>query len=98
MLFVYVRSWQSELYVRKNIYHPQTKFAKVMFLHLSVILLTAGVYTPWADHLWANTPPPTRQTPSLGRYPQAEHHPPLPPEMATTRSVRILLECILVQI
>ena len=54
-------------------YRPQTKFAKVMFLHLSVILFTGG-------STWAGTPgqvhPPGRYTPQqvhphphpLGRY------------------------------
>ena len=44
-------------YVLCHFYRPQTKFAKVMFLHLSVILFTeggevsasvhAGIHTPW---------------------------------------------------
>ena len=60
-------------------YRPQTKFAKVMFLHLSVILFTGGVYPSmqWVRHLppskkpgrppprKTDTPPPGRQTPSL---------------------------------
>ena len=40
-------------------YRPQTKFAKVMFLHLSVILFTGGKYLGRC--------PPGRYTP-LGRY------------------------------
>ena len=35
---------------------------KVMFLHLSVILFAGDVYT-----LWADTPLPPRETPSLGQ-------------------------------
>ena len=27
---------------RSDYYHPQTKFAKVMFIHLSIILFTGG--------------------------------------------------------
>ena len=68
-------------------YHPQTKLGKVMFLHLSVILFTGGVH------------PPGRHTTPLGRHPLGRHlprrhtpswQPPL------QRTIRILLECILV--
>ena len=31
-------------------YRPQTYFAKVMFLHLSVILLTGGACVAWGVH------------------------------------------------
>ena len=88
-------------------YHPQRSCGKVMFLHLSVILSTGGVSdrhpradtpragtplvdTHWADTPWADTPlgrHPPRQTPPL--------HPP-PPRRPLQRTVRILLECILV--
>ena len=51
--------------VQKGPYRPQTKFAKVMFLHLPVTLLTGegGV----SQHAMGQTPPPqeeTRKTPS----------------------------------
>ena len=49
-----------------------------MFLHLSVILFTGGMYTPPADTHWT---PPTRQNPHQadtpwGRHPLSRH--PLP--------------------
>ena len=65
-----------------------------MFLHLSVILSTGvsapvhtGIHTPWADTpLEADTPgkqtPPSKQTP--------------PRRWLLLRTVRILLECIVV--
>ena len=94
-------------------YRPQTKFAKVMFLHVSVC--------PQEGKTWAGTPqagtPPWAGTPPLGRYtaPGQEHplggytpgqvHPPgqVPPwcmlgDTGNKRAVRILLECILVHI
>ena len=64
---------------------------KVMFLYLSVILFTGGVYTlPLAD-----TPhPPGRHPP---RHPPPQANPP-PPRQPLQLTVRILLECILVNI
>ena len=93
-----------------HIYRPQTKFAKVMFLHLSVSPLFTGWwwYTlprtgtpPRQVHPPGQTPPgagtsPDRYTP-LGRHPLDRH--PLgryTPVMVNERAVRILLECILV--
>ena len=58
---------------------------KVMFSRASVILSTGGRCTP----PWADTPSPDRQTPTLGRHP-------LPPRRPLQRTLRILLECILV--
>ena len=46
-------------------YRPQTKFAKVMFLHLFVILFTGGVCLSACWDTTA-TPPPWDQTPPLG--------------------------------
>ena len=82
-------------------YRPQTKFAKVMFLHVSVC--------PQEGKTWAGTPP-GRYTP-LGRYtpwvgtPPGQVHPPgqVPPwcmlgDTGNKRAVRILLKCILVHI
>ena len=78
---------------------------KVMFLHLSVILFEGcGMYTP----LHAGIPP--RQTPPAdippldrhptGREPPRQTHPPPRPRIlqdtVNKRTVRILLECILV--
>ena len=68
-----------------------------MFLHLSVILFTAGCTPhppPLGKLLQVNTP---RQTPPGQTHPMGRHssrHP--PPETVTTRTVCILLECILV--
>ena len=72
-----------------NHYRPETKFAKVMFLHVSVCT-RGGVpgqvppsrYTPWAGTPRAGTPPPPEQC-RLG-------------DTGNKRAVRILLECILV--
>ena len=56
-------------------YHPPQSCDKVMFLHLSVILFTGGVYyIPLLDR-------PPRQTPSwaetpLSRHPPGRNHPP----------------------
>ena len=47
-----------------SFYRPQTKFAKVMFLHLSVILFTRGVYIPvcnGSDTRQEDRPPPSSQ-------------------------------------
>ena len=85
-------------------YSPQTKFAKVMFLHVSVILSTGGVCL---SACW-DTTPPSRQPlpPSRGAGITPEQAPPrsrqTPPKQCmlgdTTnkRAVCILLECILV--
>ena len=76
-----------------HFYLPQTKFAKVMFLHLSVSHSVHGVvgylpqcmlgYTPRSRH-----PPP-----------KSRHHPPseqcMLGDTGNKRAVRILLECIL---
>ena len=70
---------------------PQTKFAKVMFLHVSVILSTGGVpgqvpprtrYTP----LGSGTPP-GRYTPPQARYPPGRVNPPgrFPPDQVPPR-------------
>ena len=72
-------------------YHPQTKFAKIMFLHLSV---SYSVHTRMSASVHAGIhPPPGADTPRADT---------LPPEQCmlgdtgNTRAVRILLECILV--
>ena len=44
-------------------YRPQTKFAKVMFLHLSVSHSVHRRGSTWAGTPWAGTPPPDRYTP-----------------------------------
>ena len=55
-----------------NIYHPQTKFAKVMFLHLSVSPSVHRGRVPGQVH------PPGRYTPTpLGRYTPWAGTPPL---------------------
>ena len=72
-------------------YRPQTKFAKVMFLHLSVILFTVGVSA--SVHAEIHTPPaadtplppgsrhpleadtPPRRHPP-SRHPRGSRHPP----------------------
>ena len=84
--------------------------AKVMFLHVCVILFTGGRevlgrsprtrQTPPPDQ--ADTPPGTRQTPPRpGRHPPDQANPPAGKKTAAQhtineRPVRILLECILV--
>ena len=70
----------------KLYYRPQTKFAKVMFLHVSVILSTwGGVVFPPGQTSPGRHPP--------GRHPPGQTH---PPDMTNEQAVRILLECILV--
>ena len=69
-----------------------------MFLHLSVILFTGGgVHPPLGRHPQAVTPPPG-QTPSPRHTPPWVDTPrqPPPPRRPLQRTVRILLECILV--
>ena len=55
-------------------YHPQRSCGKVMFLHLSVILIT---YTPWADTPWVDTPwtdtPPEMATAADSTHPTGMH-------------------------
>ena len=88
-------------------YRPQTKFAKVMFLHLSVILFTvgvsasvhAGIHTPRQQ-----TPPPREADTPPSRYPpeadtpQSRHPPgkqtPLPLRSACYWNVYLLLLCL----
>ena len=82
-----------------------------MFLHLSVILSTGGGFladtlprAPWADTHptcgpWADTHPrqtPPGQTPP-GHHPSGQTAPPSGRQLLQ-RTVRILLECILVSI
>ena len=80
-------------------YRPQTKFTKVMFLYLSVILFHRGGgclpqcmlgYTPPREQTSPlSWPSPREQTPPRSR------HPP-PSRWLLLWTVRILLECILV--
>ena len=82
------------VYFRTHYYRPQTKFAKVMFLYLSVSHSVHGggdicLCACWDTNTppWANTPW-SRHAPTqciLGRY-------------GNKRAVCILLECILVYI
>ena len=69
----------------ENFYRPQTKFAKVMFLHVC----------PQRGIIWAGTPQP----PLVGTHPWADTPPPEQCMLGDTgnkRAVRILLECVLV--
>ena len=61
---------------------------KVASLHLSVILFTGAVYTPRQTPPWADTP--------QGRPPRADTRLPSPLRRPLQRTVRILLEYILV--
>ena len=78
-----------------NIYRPQRSWGKVMFLHVSVILLTRGgsasVHAGIAD-------PPGSRHPPRSRPPGSRHHLPqcMLGDMANKRVVCILLECNLV--
>ena len=86
---------------------PQTKFAKVMFLHVSVCS-TGGNTPPQQVHPWAGTPP-QQVHPPAGTLPQQAHLPGRYPRAGTPpreqcmlgdtgnkRAVRIPLECILI--
>ena len=93
-------------------YRPQTKFAKVMFLHLSVShSVHKGEGVPGQVHPPGKYTPPGRFTPSPWQvHPAGQVHPPRqvhpqagkPPghsvrwDMVNNRAVRIPLECILV--
>ena len=82
--------------------------AKVMFLHVSVILSTGGVLQagrgppgPGRPPLAGRTPPPLGESPLAGRTPppRGPGRPPPGRRLQNTvyeRPVRILLECILV--
>ena len=90
-------------------YCPQAKFAKVVFLHVSVChsvhrgvsaSVHAGIHLPGADIPWEQTATPPVQTipPPWTRHPP-EQTPPVQCMLGDTgnkRTVRILLECILV--
>ena len=93
--------------IRLHFYRPQTKFAKVIFLHLSVSHFVhrgggvPGQVPPWIRYtpLGPGTPPGTRYKPPRTRYtprPGTSPHPP-PPEQCmlgdtgNKRAVRILL-------
>ena len=69
-------------------------WAKVIFLHLSVILFTGG---PASVHAGM---PPTEQIPRWSRHPPEQTPPPpvqcTPRDTGNKRAVRILLECNLV--
>ena len=57
------------------IYRPQTKFAKVMFLHLSVILFTGG----GLPQCMLGYHPPEQTPHPRSRHPPGTRHPPPPP-------------------
>ena len=67
--------------VNEHFYHPQRSWGKVMFLQVSVILLTGGrgiPHPPWADPLGVDTTPtPTPSRPPSRQPPRSRHpHPP----------------------
>ena len=55
------------------IYRPQTKFAKVMFLHLSVSHSVHGGCLPHPPE--QTSPPPGTDTPRSRHAPRSRHHP-----------------------
>ena len=85
----------------QSFYRPQTKFAKVMFLHLSV---SHSVHRGVSASVQAGIHPPPEQTPPGADTPRSIHPskqkpPPAQCMLGDTdhkRAVRILLECILV--
>ena len=103
------RSWvQTPLLLKCHFYRPQTKFVKVMFLHLSVShsvhrgeylgrYTPPGRYTPRQVHTLAGTSP-SRYTPWQVQSPLGRYTPPGNAcwDTVNKRAVRILLECILV--
>ena len=80
-------------------YHPKRSCSKVMFSQASVTLFRGVWQTPlWADTPWADTP---GQIPPWVDTPQADTSRQTPPSQTPgrkllLRTVRILLECILV--
>ena len=105
-------SWISFCFGHPGYYRPQTKFAKVMFLHVTVILSTGGSPGPYTGGrlrglTGGGSPGPYPggevggsgqgglQAQAQGVYPSMHwgrpHRPP-----SRWRTVRILLECILV--
>ena len=90
-----------------NFYRPQRSWGKVMFLHVSVILLTGGVSASVHAGIhhppWEQTPTPGADTSPGANTPGADtplEEIPLEQCMlgdrGNKRAVRILLECILV--
>ena len=73
-------------------YRPQCSCDKVMFSQASVILSIGGVSQtfPWADTPYSPGRQPSVQTPP-GQTP-----PPAPSRRLLLRTIRILLECVLV--
>ena len=61
---------------RQNNYRPQRVVAKVIFLHLSVILFTGGGLPQcMVGYLPEQTPPSREQTPPLSRHPPKQTPP-----------------------
>ena len=100
---------QCDLLYTINIYRPQTKFAKVMLLHLSVILFTGGCLGPGprgrlGGGLLGGCPGEFGGLPGGGVQAQARgdvsqhalRQTPPTSRRLLLRTVRILLECILV--
>ena len=82
-------------FIWKQIITVRNEVAKVMFLHLSVILFTGWGGLPQC--MLGCHPPPGAGTPQ-DQAPPGSRHPPPPPEQRRLLlwTVRILLECILV--
>ena len=86
-----------------HFYRPQRSWGNVMFLQVSVILLTGGgvvcLSACWDTPPVADTPLPGTDTPLGSRHPPELDTPLLQSMLGDTvnaRAVRILLECILV--
>ena len=88
-------------YLYSSFYLPQTKFAKIMFLYLSVshsvhrggvsASVHAGIHPHEQTPPWANTPLGVDTPPGSKRPPPAQC---MLGNTANKRAVRILLECI----
>ena len=81
---------------RENLFHyrPQCSCGKVVFLQMSVCSL--GVSCPRPEQTPPESRQPREQTPPAADPPKSRHPPPLP-RRPLQWTVRILLECILVQ-
>ena len=68
---MFVSDWNLQKAYHHAYYRPQTKFAKVMFLHVSVIPSTGGVPGPGGGCV--ETPPPGTATAAVGTHPTGMH-------------------------
>ena len=73
-------AWVCQYFHQRLIFTVRNEVAKVIFLHLSIILFTGGVCL---SACWDTTPPDQAQPPKTRHPPGTRHHPPPGAETAT---------------